>query len=363
MVSLYTICAWGGLILVCSGYYYLGQKKPRRPSKQKEVRERIKKEKDVKSRKLKSTGGESSGNEAQKRVKTKKEPVEPAPVISYDNIADDKVDDKEFARQFSNAKAGTSMAPKNESASRQKSVKLSKAMTSDDDATMRKPNGDHVSDGDDDLSSAASPEFNATVLGSRDPSDMLENTTTGPSVLRLTPSSKPTKPKPAPKQATPEPTKKQRQNAAKAQQAKLQREEDEKERRVLLEKQRRTAREAEGRAAKDGSSTIYTPPPSKTSAWDNSQHASPQALLDTLASPIGDNSGKDSRKESRKENLPATASKPQAPLAEWSDLPSEEEQMRMLSEDSGWNEVKAKKSKGKLTRATSEAVAGKLSTL
>ena len=120
------------------------------------------------------------------------------------------------------------------------------------------------------------------------------------------------------------------------------REEDEKVRRVLLEKQLRTAREAEGRPAKNGLAQAKAP---VDSAWTIPKTPSdgkttvakpavtPVALLDTFQSDHSNNGVhvKDSTNWER-------------------DLPSEEEQMRMINEstDVGWSTV-AKGKKGKKT--------------
>lgn len=369
------MCAYGGIGVIACGYWYLTNRKPRRqPNRatlQKELRDRereraraVQKEKENKPKKIKS-GGESSGNETQRRSRTKMEAkhTEPFFATTQDNTKDNDVDDKEFARQLSSVKSGTSMAPKQELGSRQKSVKLSKAATSEDDNTAGWANGEHVSDGDDDLSSAASPELNATVLKAGDVSDMLGNTTAaGPSILRLT---EPTNPKPVRakkdvKPKEPELTKKQRQNQAKREAEKIQRAEEEKVRRAKEELQRKVAREAEGRAAKDGSSTLYSSAP-KTSAWNNtSKDASTQPsnvqLLETYAPDVphagaGPNASQTTLR----------AAEAPAPPIHYSDLPSEEEQMRLLSEndESGWREVTSKKSKSKLPRAAEVVGSGK----
>lgn len=378
MVAPYTVGAWGLIAAISAGYWYLSKPKPQSKLSQKELRDRERaksshKEKENKPRKSRSTGessGRSSGNEAQKRNKTSKEAGKAEQTAtSYQDSPDDKLDDREFARQLSNAKTGTTMAPKNETGSRQKSVKLSKAMTSDDD-TMKRVNAEQGSDGDDDLSSVASPEFNATVPKAGDVSDMLESSISGPSILRLTQpaTTQPSKSKKAaPKPKEPELTKKQRQNQAKREAAKAANEEIEKERRALEEKQRRTAREAEGRAAKDGSSTLYSPPPPKTNAWTdaNTQNGPKNSknvqLLDTYLSNAADSrTGSD---EAQNNHQPA-ASQPRAPspvraaasLDQYSDLPSEEEQIRILSENDGWNEVKPKKSKAKVAKKISSEV-------
>jgi len=386
MVDTSTVCGYGALGLMVCGYLYLADRKPRRQvntaTQQKELRDRerervraAQKEKEDKTKKIKS-GGESSGNEARKRTSTKKEAKETAKPIfttTDDNTRDKDADDREFARQLSNVKTGTSMAPRQEAGTRQKSVKLSKAKTSDDGNVDGWANGQRGSDGDDDLSSAASPDISAAVLRAGDVADMLENNTnTGPSILRLTEPTNPQLPKAQKqvKQKEPELTKKQRQNQQKKEIAKVQREEDEKSRRALEEKQRRIAREAEGRSAKDGSSTIYQPPPPKTSAWastssQNASQSEPVALLDTYdRSADAPGSGRDAS-QATLQQASSQPPPPPAPITQYSDLPSEEEQLRMLSEndESGWNEVTSKKSTRKLTKPSSEVLGSNMTTM
>ncbi|KAJ3553565.1 hypothetical protein NPX13_g10861 [Xylaria arbuscula] len=198
-------------------------------------------------------------------------------------------------------------------------------------------------DADDDLSPQVSPVV--TAADSHGVSDMLEPSASGPSVLRLTGTDSVKKPKERKaKAAEPVETKKQRQNRKKAEAAKLAREEDEKERQVLLEKQRRTARIAEGRPAKDGSAFVAQ------NAWDAkpADAAAPVQLLDTFE-----------QKAKPESKAPAPTSS--APVAKsssdpWSGLPSEEEQLEMIRQEDSWNEVKTKK-KGKKKDATAEAPA------
>ena len=186
---------------------------------------------------------------------------------------------------------------------------------------------------------------------------MLEKPAPGPSVLKITESSTPSRPKKAKPAATFEAveTKKQRQNRKKAEAKKLAREEDEKERQVALEQQRRTARIAEGRAAKDGSSSTFTATKAPTeSAW--------------IASPAGGANGTKAANtsvdlldtyepsktsavptEKKVTTVPAEALYSEGELAgsDWqnnfSALPSEEEQTRLAMEESdNWKTVKAK---------------------
>ena len=312
----------------------------------------------------------SSANNIQKR-KGGKKPVNGAakssavdvapktiPVQDVDHDGDDTVDNKEFARQMAGAKKGFSLATPAKSSQSKQSNKLGKAsrvrFNADEDVSAT--SSTTGADADDDLSVSNSPALDAAP-DHTGVSDMLEAPGRGPSVLRLTESTQPPKPnqpkltKPA---QAPE-TKKQRQNRRRNEERKLEREQTEKERRVLLEKQLRTAREAEGRPAKNGV-PISKPPTS--SAWakqsrDSSASNPVQAvaakgpLLDTFeetkASETATSNGYSTKVAGRDENT-------------WEhDLPSEEEQLRLLNEinNDGWQTVEKPKKRDKLATAIS----------
>ena len=284
----------------------------------------------------------------------------------------DEVDNKDFARQLSELKTGTSLtkpANTNETKRARKQGKRNElqpgAVKGDAGKTNEAPPSKDLStassttgaDADDDLSPAMSPALGATqsakVAG--DVSDMLEAPAKGPSVLRLTEIAQPEAMRhPQPKKKAEEPeTKKQRQNREKNEQKKAAREQAEKERRVLLEKQLRTAREAEGRPAKNGLGASKAP---IANAWTkpgigteaSAVVAMPEAsgaLLDTFDQTngtAGNNPGRGGNGASRKEKVWEHA------------LPSEEEQLRMLGEmggDEGWNTVeKSGKAKKRATK-------------
>ncbi|KAF1356714.1 hypothetical protein BDV97DRAFT_278952, partial [Delphinella strobiligena] len=180
---------------------------------------------------------------------------------------------------------------------------------------------------DDDLTPARS-----SALAAGDVSDMLEPTATGPSVLRLTESSRPAKANKQRQQTAAQEadTKKQRQNRKKVEERQAQREAEEKERLVLLEQQRRTAREARGEPAKNG---VPASKPPAVSAW------AVKAAARATQPPAQEITG-------------GSGSAGTSGLLDTFDKPSEEEQMRIatkLSEDeSGWNTVpKGKKQKKK----------------
>lgn len=287
------------------------------------------------------------------------------------------MDNVEFARQLSGLKTGTSLkkpAPQNENKKTRTQGKPNEAPPQAVNTSALKTNGfastqdmstassTTGADADDDLSPVMSPDLRATQAttpSSTDISDMLEPAPKGPSILRIT---EPANPQPirqpkAPK-TTPElETKKQRQNKQKNEEKKAMREQAEKERRVLLEKQLRTAREAEGRPAKNGRGPSQLP---STNAWNKTASAatestgsatkqSSESLLDTF--------------EDTPTTLPSLRSTNGAENGmsvdknAWNnDLPSEEEQMRMITEmdsDNAWSTVaKGGKSKKKSSAAT-----------
>ena len=287
------------------------------------------------------------------------------------------MDNEEFARQLSGLKTGTSLkkpvtqketnkqkkqGKRNETAPQAMNGSASKTngvASSQDMSTASSTTGAYA---DDDLSPSMSPDLRATqatIPSSTDVSDMLEPASKGPSILRITEPANPQSIRqPKVQKAAPEPeTKKQRQNRQKNEEKKAIREQDEKERRALLEKQLRTVREAEGRPAKNGLGDSKTP---STNVWNKpvsvatdftgpATKQSSVSLLDTF------------------EDVPVTATNPRSSNGGvngmsvdekvWrNDLPSEEEQMRIITEmdsDNTWSTVvKGGKSKKKSPATT-----------
>jgi hypothetical protein len=278
--------------------------------------------------------GEESSNKAsdasKKRKAGKKQSTTPAPSLTpappakrqeLDDAADEE-DNKAWARQLASLKKGTSLAPPSRNDSRSKTVKQSAATFSSTSSNAA----------DDDLTPSMSPSSPAG-----DVSDMLEPTATGPSVLRLTGSSKPTKANAARQQQTQaqeQETKKQRQNRKKIEDRKVEREAEERERQALLETQRRTAREARGEPAKNGMSASKPP---TNSAW-----AAEVANRVTAA--------------------PAVAVTGDTPLFDTFEQPNEEDQLRLAKQisqdDSGWNTVAKGKKQQQQQQKKQSAVAG-----
>ena len=293
---------------------------------------------------------------------------------------EDGVDNVEFAKQLSNAQTGTSLkkadgpgenkkakrkGKQNNAASHTPNGNLQKSNGSINAPEMSRTSSTTGADADDDLSPAGSPELGATTATTSGPdvSDMLEQPSKGPSVLRLTEPQNPGSVRePKPKKAAPEPeTKKQRQHRRKREEEKALREEGEQQRRVLLEKQLRTAREAEGRPAKNGlqPSTGMSSSPwnkqtaSKAGSTVPTTEVNAQSLLDTLEdSRVGPSSG------TVASNKPNTSTE-----SSYENLPSEEEQLRILSEldsDSTWNTVeKGGKAKKKVSSTPKPSLSDK----
>lgn len=271
-----------------------------------------------------------------------------SPPTTEDEKPDEDVDRKEMARRLAAIKNGTSPAAPS-SKSQKKKQKLTGAQLE---------NGSHASsttgaDADDDLSPVASPQVSATVPSAGYVSDMLEAPAPSASVLRVTGNveSEPKKQKVQTfKQVE---TKKQRQQRLKNEARKQQVQEAEEQRRKLLEKQMHTARESERQEA------ARSKPPT-TNAWQTKEvtngvngtsqpaaaaaaaTAAPVQLLDTFEPA---SSGAQGQKK-------------------WaSNLPSEEEQMRILGAsnvEDEWTTVSSKKPKkkgGKTDESVSEASA------
>ena len=297
--------------------------------------------------------------------------------IASEDPRDDGMDNREFAKQLSSLKSGISLqksANNTEVKKSKKPGKQNESLSHPSNGKIAEPRGGTGShelsttssttgaDADDDLSPATSPAFGAveSTKNAGDVTDMLEAPVKGPSVLRLTQSTQPQPDRqPKEKKAAPEPeTKKQRQRRKKNEEQKAAREEGEKERRVLMENQRRVAREAEGRPAKNGLGTskapaasVWAKPMEKTiSEPVGSPSNSSGLLLDTF-----DNPQKPAKNSTEMETNGTTAT----PKTWNGEMPSEEEQLRMLSEvdDNGWNTVQkgGKAKKKRIGRASDQS--------
>lgn len=198
-------------------------------------------------------------------------------------------------------------------------------------------------DADDDLTPATSPSLGAVLNPSgKNVSDMLEPKAAR-QILKIGASDKPARPaKPQQQRSdTQEKTKKQRQNERKKEEAKEARDAAEAERKKLAEQQRRTAREARGEPARNGAQAPTSNPWSRPTAQATPATAAPVngQLLDTI-----DNVSTASSSEAA-----TNGTAPTPDSTSYSNLPSEEDQLRLAMEDSAWTTVpkgkKAKKAK------------------
>lgn len=336
--------SWAILLVVAGGlgWYYNGPT-PKTPVKP--VVEKPEAATGAKKPKRKTVKKEKSPEPSPAPAKTEEKKQPAAEVKSQEaDKADEEIDNKEMAKRFTAVKNGTVPAPTLGSSKSQKKKKKNNKKAAPTEQSTRSPSTTGA-DADDDLSSAGSPVVNPTSAGYV--SDMLEETVPAASVLRVTGNFEQQPKKQKTQSFKQVETKKQRQQRLKNEARKEQVKEAEDERRKLLEKQLHTAREAERREAAKAKPATPTTNAWQTKSANSVANGAPKAaavpkveLLDTF----------DNEASSAKSN-------------QWSrDLPSEEEQMRMLSGADEWTTVstKAKKPKkkgGKADESVSEASA------
>jgi hypothetical protein len=341
-----TVIGWTFIIGVGGAcYYYNSQynKNGRKPLPVRRQQPAVVDRAEVKPNKPKGPKGPRAAKDAK-----------PVPEIKYLPVTEEKEDLSwvhDLARQREGTKMNGSKKPSTEK--KAKFVKQNRANKPTESTSG--PSSTTGADADDDLSPAMSPSLPADVSQSfpsgNDVSDMLEAPSAGPSVLKLTAPTQPayTKSKPAPRVAPQEKTKKDRQNEKKKEAAKAERQAQEKVRRDLEEQQRRRAREARGEPAKNGMAPAKAP---NSSAWANGNGtATPKqtvnhGLLDTYEKSVPAN---------------GSANGNAASGNKWwatGDLPSEEEQERILQESdpSAWNTVGPKKNKNTKKSKQAESV-------
>ncbi|KAJ5577032.1 hypothetical protein N7535_003958 [Penicillium sp. DV-2018c] len=261
-----------------------------------------------------------------------------SPATTEDEKPDEEIDRKEMARRMAGLKTNAPGQPAPTKS--QKKNKKKAAQLSNSDTRASSTTG---AEADDDLSPAASPSVNATVPSAGYISDMLEAPAPAAGVLRVTGNVE-SQPKKQKVQTFKEvETKKQRQQRLKNEARKQQVQEAEIERKRLLEKQLHTAREAErreaARHAAPATNAWKETPAAKTPAVNGGSRpaAAPADLLDTFEAP--------------------------APTKWAQNLPSEEEQMRLLGASKGddeWTTVSKKQPKkkgGKTDESVSETSA------
>jgi hypothetical protein len=274
---------------------------------------------------------------------------------SNDTGRDDVVDNREFARQLSGVITGTSLTTPGKTIQQGRTKKHTRA-NGFSGAAAKLEHGPEVRDFStsssttgadaDDNSAVSSPTVEAiqSIVDPSGVSDMLGPSAPGPAVLHITeiegfqPARRPKQPKAAQEQET----KKQRQNKAKNDARKVEREQVEKERRVLLEKQLRTARDAEGRPARNG---VLVPKPPSSSVWeqpaDRTQSSSSSANITNSRSISLLDTFEDAPKPSNTAVNSESTTPPSQKTWERA-IPSEEEQMRIISQiegDEAWETV------------------------
>ncbi|KAF2862686.1 hypothetical protein K470DRAFT_255611 [Piedraia hortae CBS 480.64] len=190
-------------------------------------------EREVRSKSAKKEDQASGEPKKRKAPPRPKGDVPAVPSTTFTEPEREDMSTKQFAARMAKAKQGTDLSAPKGGDRRVKTVKQGKAV----DTPV--------------ISSASSADEATPYAGNVN--DMLEPAAPGPSVLKITPPTKPAKEK-APRQKKEEPveTKKQRQNRQKKEQEKAEREQQEQQRRVLEEQQRRIARESRGEPAKNG---------------------------------------------------------------------------------------------------------------
>lgn len=237
------------------------------------------------------------------------------------------MDNVQFAKEFAKVQTGSALAgPGKDSKKAQKKAKTQRIKHGDSKgmAVSTSASSTTGADADDDMSPVDDTPVAPIAAG--DVSDMLEEPAPSVSVLRVTDTEQHKKQQKEKKEPKPAETKKQRQARLKREKQRAMVQEAEKERRELQEKQLHTAREHERREAAKKSAPAPAPDAWKKSLSETTNGVKPatSTLLDTF-------------------------SETQTKTEDWAqDLPSEEEQMRMLNtinSESEWTTVPSKKEK------------------
>ncbi|PGH07977.1 hypothetical protein GX51_01417 [Blastomyces parvus] len=305
--------------------------------------------------------------------------------------ADEGINNEEFAKRLSKVKEGTKLpsadskakknqvrtkkivssadvpAKKDVSANKdiaakkdtpvEKAATVEKDTTVEKDATVEKDVTESSTrtssttggDADDDMSSVNSPVVKPTVPAAGSVADMLPPAPETIPTLRLVVTSQQdeqsAKKKQKPEKVTE--TKKQRQRRIKNENRKKMVEDAEKERRIQLEKQLHTAREHERREA------AKSKPPPATNAWQSEKNNSnnrPNGLPQSATKPPQPTNGpshtplldtfEPTSKPTTKPPPTSENIKPSSYLESWANnLPSEEEQIRIIMSENEWTTV------------------------
>lgn len=283
--------------------------------------------------------------------------AKPVAATSEADVAEEE-DIKDWAAQLVARKKGISLN-KPDVASKANQRQSSKPAENRSAKSTKGSSMDSVKSMASDSASSAKANNETLPRAGGDVSDMLEARAAPPSVLRIVGEEKPKKQR-APRVEESEETKKQRQNKRKAEEQRLERDAQEKQRQVLLENQRRTAREARGEPAKNGLTQARTP---ATSVWTSSGSPSASGAGTPAPAPtvpiangaqLLDTFEPDGVSTASSYDISNGTTSASASSMNEQDLPSEEAQMQMITEMSGWNEV----SKGKKGKKNGSAPEG-----
>ncbi|EER42358.1 conserved hypothetical protein [Histoplasma capsulatum var. duboisii H88] len=276
-------------------------------------------------------------------------------VSSTENWAGDEgMNNKEFAKQFTKAKEGTKLpsadgkANKNEV--RTKTIVSSTVVPDNKDVTelFTRTSSSAEEDADDDLSSANSPVVNPTVPVAGSVSDMLAPAPAVIPPLRLVNIPQVNEQTTMKKQKSENvgETKKQRQRRLKNENRKVMVEESERERRIQLEKHLHTARELERREAAKSKPTPATNA-WQTSAINSQPNGLPKSAPAPSSSPLLDTFDSTPQPTSSPSATPESI-KASPYFESWANnLPSEEEQIRIIMSESEWTTVSSRKKERK----------------
>ncbi|KAJ9316436.1 hypothetical protein DTO271D3_3241 [Paecilomyces variotii] len=342
--------SWALVLVVAGslGWYYTNVPHPKAKTAAKTLTEKVESVQETKKPKRKAKKTSSAPPAPAAKPKEKPSVKATAPVA--EKVKED--DNKEFARQLAAAREGVNPASKGKVSGKEKPAKepVVNPLESGSSEVSGSRGSTRASsttgaDADDDLSPAGSPK----VPAAGGVSDMLEPPAPSASVLRLTGSLE-SAPKKQKQQAfKPVETKKQRQQRLKNEERKRQTQEAEQERRKLLEKQLHTAREAERREA------ARSKKPAPVNAW-NTNTASTATNGASKPAPIQDPGLLDTFEvKTPTASTAAPSASNDSKQGKWAqELPSEEEQMRILgvSSSDDWTTVSSgKKGKKKADKA------------
>lgn len=279
---------------------------------------------------------DTSTTKKRKAGKTTTKANTDAPVTSQQNQTEepnDEDNDEDWAKQLAAAQTGVSLEKSSGKAALKKKAK------EQEDLSKSAPQAVQTT------STPPQPPQTEKARSAGDVSDMLEKPASGPSVIKITGEYQ-EKPKKAPKAPEVKESKKQRQNRRKVEERVAQREADERARKQLEESQRRSAREARGEPAKNGLGVANAP----SSVWTSGANgASGQSEVRAVNgnTQLLDTFDHDAASVSSNDGANTTVTTPATNASVLEDIPSEEAQLQMLAEMSGWNEVNGKKKKAK----------------